>query len=172
MTVERLYTPWRMKYIGAKEKKKPKHESIFLDYLYADPMHDRENFLLYRGKQTFTMMNIYPYNPGHLMILPNESVTTLAAISSESQCEMMQLASYFTELIQNVMQPDGFNLGMNIGKSAGAGIDSHLHFHIVPRWNGDSNFMPIVGNTRVLPEELTDTFDKLTAAIQDNPPKI
>lgn len=172
MTVERLYTPWRMNYIATKGKKKPKDPSIFLEFLHADPIHDRENFLLYRGQHTFIILNIYPYNPGHLMIIPNEPAATLAAASPESLYEMMQLAAYFTELIQNVMQPDGFNLGMNIGKSAGAGIENHLHFHIVPRWNGDSNFMPIVGNTRVLPEELTDTFDKLLAAIQANPPKI
>ncbi len=171
MTVERLYTPWRMKYVTS-NKKKPKSDSIFTDILAADPSRDRENFLLYRGRYTFTVMNIYPYNPGHLLILPNEQVSTLSETSLEAQYEMMRLATYYTEILGEVLNPDGFNVGINIGKPAGAGINGHLHMHVVPRWTGDSNFMPTISNTRILPEELPATYDKIQAAIKQNPPPV
>lgn len=131
---------------------------------------DRENYVVYRGRTTFTVMNIYPYNTGHLMILPRDHVATLRQTSLEAQAEIMRLAAYFTDLLSNLMQPDGFNIGMNIGKAAGAGIDSHLHLHVVPRWSGDSNFMAVIGETRVLPETLTDTYDRIVAALEASPP--
>jgi ATP adenylyltransferase len=159
-----------MKYVTSTQKKK--EGCVFCDYLNTDPAQDRENYVVYRGQTTFTVMNVYPYNTGHLMILPNEHVGTLAAISSATQFEMITLTSYFTELLSKSMHPDGFNVGLNIGRAAGAGIDSHLHIHIVPRWNGDSNFMPVVGETRVLPEELVDTYDKIMALVKKQPPQI
>ena len=97
-------------------------------------------------------------------------VSTLTELSQEIQCELMLYVTYFTQLLGELLRPDGFNVGLNLGRDAGSGIDSHLHMHLVPRWNGDSNFMPVVGNTRILPETLEDTYDKIVAGIQSNPP--
>lgn len=168
--LERLYTPWRMKYVTSTHKKT--EGCIFCDYLNADSDQDREHNLVYRGQTTFTMMNIYPYNTGHLMILPNAHVATLPEVAPAAQFEMMALTSYFTELLAKIFNPDGFNVGINIGRAAGAGLECHLHLHIVPRWSGDSNFMPVIGQTRVLPEELTETYDKIVALLKQQPPEI
>lgn len=168
MTAERLYTPWRMKYITSKKKKVD--GCVFCTAVGDNPDHDRDNYLILRGKTTFTIMNIYPYNTGHLMVLPKQHVSTLVELSQEVQCELMLHVTYFTELLGNLLRPDGFNVGLNLGRDAGSGIDSHLHMHIVPRWNGDSNFMPVVSNTRILPETLEETYDKIVAGIKNNPP--
>jgi len=164
----RLYTPWRMKYVVSDKKKKD--GCVFCNALAEGVNHDPENFIVHRGEETFTIMNIYPYNVGHLMVLPRQHFSTLTQLSRNTQAELMALTAYFTEILTEIMRPDGFNVGINIGKAAGAGIDSHLHAHIVPRWVGDSNFMPITGQTRVLPEELTDTYAKITARVKQNPP--
>jgi ATP adenylyltransferase len=126
--------------------------------------------LVYRGKAVFAIMNIYPYNTGHLMILPYQHVATLAEVAPDAQVEMIILTSYFTELLTDLMHPDGFNIGINMGRAAGAGIESHLHVHIVPRWSGDSNFMPVIGETRVLPEELGTTYDRILELLNQQPP--
>jgi ATP adenylyltransferase len=157
-----------MNYLTSKKKSKG---CVFCAILNDDPGRDRENYVVYRSQTTFTMLNIYPYNPGHLMILPHEHVAALGEVSQAVQVEMITLTSYFITLLSQVMGPDGFNVGMNIGRAAGAGIDNHLHLHIVPRWNGDSNFMPIIGDTRVLPEILDDTYDKVVEALRRNPPE-
>ncbi len=166
--MERLYTPWRMKYITS--NKETVDGCVFCHILYAEARLDRENYLVYRGKTTFTVMNIYPYNPGHLMILPNAHVARLSDVSAAAQFELIAFTSYFTDLLSELMRPDGFNVGINLGRAAGAGIDNHLHIHIVPRWDGDSNFMPVVGETRVLPEELIDTYDRIVTLLKKQPP--
>ena len=165
---ERLYTPWRLKYILSDEKKMD--GCVFCTTLQDNPKHDSDKFLLYRADEVFAIMNIYPYNVGHVMVLPNRHVSTLTELSRSAQCEMIGLTSYFVDLLTGIMKPDGFNVGMNIGKAAGSGIDTHLHTHIVPRWHGDSNFMPVMGQTRILAEELGDTFNKISAGIKQNPP--
>ena len=106
------------------------------------------------------------------MILPYQHVATLAEMPSDVQFELITLTSYFTELLSDLMRSDGFNIGINIGRAAGAGIDSHLHVHIVPRWSGDSNFMPVIGETRVLPEELEATYDRIVKLVNERPPVI
>lgn len=166
--MDRLFTPWRSKYVASDRHKD--EGCAFCAKLNADPDNDRENLLVHRGQHTFTLMNIYPYNTGHLLILPYQHVATLIEMGVEAQTEMMLLMSYFTGLLSQVMNPDGFNIGFNLGKAAGAGMVYHVHAHIVPRWNGDSNFMAIVGNTRVLPELLEDTYDKIMAGLRNNPP--
>ncbi len=168
MAVGRLYTPWRMKYVSTTRTNVD--GCIFCAKCHDNSEHDRENFLVYRGQTVFAMLNIFPYNTGHLMILPYQHVATLAEVPPDVQCELITLASYFTELLTDLMHPDGFNIGINIGRDAGAGIDSHLHMHLVPRWSGDSNFMPVIGETRVLPEELGDTYDKIVKRLQERPP--
>jgi ATP adenylyltransferase len=168
--MEQLYTPWRKKYVTSNNSKETEG-CVFCTSFNDEAAHDRANYLIYRGKTTFTVMNIYPYNTGHLMILPHEHISTLAETSQEAQIEMIKLAGYFTNLLFNLMQPDGFNLGMNIGRAAGAGLEAHLHLHLVPRWNGDSNFMAVTGQTRVLPETLEETYERISTALKQNPPK-
>lgn len=168
MTVGRLYTPWRMKYVTATQVEGD--GCIFCAKCNDQQERDRENFLVYRGQSIFAMLNIYPYNTGHLMLLPYHHVATLAEMSVEMQVELITLTTYFTELLTELMQPDGFNIGINIGRAAGAGIDSHLHVHVVPRWSGDSNFMPVIGETRVLPEELAGTYDRIVKLLNERPP--
>lgn len=167
MTRERLYTPWRMKYVISDKKKLG---CVFCNVLDDEVDRDRENFIVCRGEEVFVMMNIYPYNVGHIMVIPRQHISLLSDMSRNAQLEMMLLTTYFTELLQKIMHPDGFNIGLNIGKAAGAGIDHHLHMHVVPRWDGDSNFMPVIGETRVLPEELSDTYDHLIAGMRSLPP--
>jgi ATP adenylyltransferase len=157
-----------MKYITSAKKKSD--ECVFCEALNSDPAKDRENLVVYRGKTVFVIMNLYPYNTGHMMIIPQPHAATLAQVLPETQFELIRLTSYFTELLTQVMRPDGFNIGLNIGRAAGAGIDDHLHVHVVPRWSGDSNFMTIVGETRVLPEELGDTYDRIVALLKKQPP--
>lgn len=169
MTVDRLFTPWRMKYV-ASTRQQPEG-CVFCAKLNDPSEFDRENYLVFRGKTVFTIMNIYPYNTGHLMILPNRHVARLSDVPLDVQTELMALTTYFTELLTDLMHPDGFNIGLNLGRAAGAGIDSHLHIHIVPRWSGDSNFMAVVGETRVLPEDLGDTYDRIVKLLQERPPQ-
>ena len=127
---------------------------------------DREQLILYRGERCFIIMNLFPYNNGHLMVAPYRHTADLVGLDAEEQAEMMRLTRYCVRVLQEAFQPDAFNIGMNLGKSAGAGIADHLHMHIVPRWNGDTNFMPVIGETKVLPDALYGTFDKVLAAIQ------
>jgi ATP adenylyltransferase len=157
-----------MQYISSTKEKK--EGCVFCNTLADDPARDRENYLVYRGKTTFVLMNLYPYNTGHLMILPHQHVSTLNGVAPETQVDMIRLAAYFTDLLGKMMRPDGFNVGINIGSAAGAGIDSHIHMHVVPRWSGDSNFMPVISNTRVLPETVEASYDRILAALQQNPP--
>ena len=168
MTTERLYTPWRMKYVAS--NKRQEEDCVFCHKLSDDPERDQENYLLYRGKTAFAILNIYPYNTGHLMILPYQHVAKLSDMSQNDQFEIMTLISYFTDLLTELMKPDGFNIGLNIGRTAGAGIDGHLHVHIVPRWSGDSNFMAVIGETRVLPEELSTTYTRIISLLKEQPP--
>jgi ATP adenylyltransferase len=144
---------------------------VFCASFKANEASDRDNFVVHRGQTTFTVMNIYPYNTGHLMILPQHHVATLAEVSRSAQIEMITLATYFTELLSQLMNPDGFNIGINIGKASGAGITSHLHTHIVPRWSGDSNFMSTIGATRVLPELIEVTYDRILVELNQRPPQ-
>jgi ATP adenylyltransferase len=143
---------------------------VFCQKLAQGPEQDRENYVLFRGRHTFVILNLYPYNNGHLMVLPYEHVGSLEELPLEVQAEMMHLVSYFVQLLRQAMNPAGFNIGINIGKAAGAGIDDHVHIHVVPRWHGDTNFMSVIADMRVIPEWLDTTYDKLVALIQENTP--
>jgi len=125
---------------------------------------DRENLVLYRGRSCYIMLNLYPYNTGHLMIAPYRHAATLSELDAETLVEIIQLAERSLRVLRRALSPAGFNLGMNIGRVAGAGIADHIHLHIVPRWEGDTNFMPILAGTKVLPETLDTTYDKLLRA--------
>lgn len=166
--MERLYTPWRMRFVTSSPKKT--EGCVFCAKLNDSPAFDQENYVVYRGEATFVIMNIYPYNTGHLMILPNKHVATLSAMSAEARLEVMNLSAYFTDLLSQLMYPDGFNIGLNLGRVAGAGIDSHLHLHIVPRWGGDNNFMAAIAETRILPETIGDTYGRIMNLLKKQPP--
>lgn len=122
---------------------------------------EREKFVLKDGKLAFAMLNLFPYNPGHMMVAPKRHVRELSDLSDEEIKEMFHLIKICINALKKEANPEGFNIGLNIGKVAGAGFEGHIHFHIVPRWNGDTNFMPVIGNVRVVPEGIEKTFEKL-----------
>ncbi|MBQ0054610.1 MAG: HIT domain-containing protein [Synergistaceae bacterium] len=155
--VDKIFAPWRSEYILSGDKKEG--GCIFCDYPKEDK--DEENLIIHRGKLCFVIMNRYPYSAGHLMVIPCRHLHNFAELTADELTELMQLAQKAVETLTEVMRPDGFNLGMNIGKVAGAGIDQHLHLHVVPRWNGDTNFMPVVGDTRVISEALESAWKRL-----------
>lgn len=153
---QRLWTPWRMEYILDDNKS---DECIFC----CKPKEnlDRENLIISRREKSFIIMNRYPYSNGHLLITPFSHVNDIGNLDDEEMVELFGEVKRSVAALQKVMKPDGINVGINMGKAAGAGIESHLHIHVVPRWNGDTNFMPVVSNVRVMPEFLDDTFMKL-----------
>ncbi len=140
-----------------------KHERItgcfFCEALAQEDSPD--NLIVYRGQEAFVIMNRYPYTSGHLMVVPIEHVESLGLLKPVARAEMMELATRATQVLGQVYRPDGFNLGMNIGEAAGAGVADHIHLHVVPRWGGDTNYMTSVAGTRVLPEDLPNTYRKL-----------
>ncbi len=155
--MDRLWAPWRMKYISNVDKETT--SCIFCEKPESE--NDRENLILFRGKKAFVIMNLYPYNNGHLMVVPYAHCSSLNQLSNEEISEIWELVRTATQILSDAIKPEGFNVGMNIGRVAGAGIDQHLHMHIVPRWNGDANFMPVVGETKVISQGITEAYDTL-----------
>ena len=153
--IKHLFSPWRMEYVSSPSS----DDNVFLNAINSS--NDRESLVLFRGKECLIIMNLYPYNNGHLMVVPYRKVSTMIELNQNELEESINLAKKSMNIIKDVLFADGFNFGINIGKCAGAGIDDHVHFHIVPRWNGDNNFMPVVGNTRVVVQGLHDTYDSL-----------
>ena len=153
--MDRLWAPWRLSYVTAAPA--PATECIFCD---AYNGHKAE-LLLFRGRHCFVILNLYPYNNGHLMVVPNRHLCALETLNPDEQAEMMTLARVSEMALNEAYHPHGLNVGINLGKAAGAGIENHLHMHIVPRWSGDTNFMTAVGETRVLPEDLPATVRRL-----------
>ena len=158
MRVERLWTPWRRAFIEGSATEA--NAGCFLCDL-PTKHSDRMSLILARAERVFVVLNLYPYNSGHLMIAPYAHSGDLVSLDAGSVTEMMREAQRGVSALQSVYRPDGFNLGMNLGKPAGAGVPDHLHMHVVPRWNGDTNFMPVVGGTKVLPETLDQTYERL-----------
>jgi ATP adenylyltransferase len=158
--MEIKFTPWRMNYI--KGTGEPKGGGCVLcDLHHADPQDDPHNLLLYRGQSCYVVMNLYPYNTGHLMVVPYEHTADLGNLVEACAIELFALTRRAIRCLEEAYHPHGHNLGMNLGRVAGAGIDEHLHMHIVPRWSGDTNFMPLVGGTKLVPEELHQTYLRL-----------
>jgi ATP adenylyltransferase len=157
--VDRIWSPWRMAYIQAAKEQSNDARCIFCD-LPAEGDDERTGILV-RGELAFVILNSYPYNPGHLMVAPFRHVGDFGALEAPEHAEIDALVADSIRALDGEMQPHGFNLGMNLGRVAGAGIPDHLHWHVVPRWNGDTNFMPVVGETRVLPELLEETYARL-----------
>ncbi len=158
--MEVKFTPWRLAYV--KKSDTPPEVGCVLCALHqADPAHDTENLVLYRGRLCYVVLNLYPYNTGHLMVVPYEHTADLPALPEATAQELFRLTRVSVALLQDEYQPHGVNVGMNIGRAAGAGIDAHLHMHVVPRWNGDTNFMPLIGGVKLVPEELNQTYARL-----------
>jgi len=151
----RLWSPWRMEYIRSSKE----DGCIFCQKLNSD--NDRDNLVLFRGINSSVFMNLYPYNNAHLLIAPYEHKDTTLKMSLQVSNEMMYLVNKSMQIIKSTMNAEGFNIGANIGAIGGAGIKDHLHFHVVPRWLGDTNFMPVIGHTKVMVEGLLETYDEL-----------
>ena len=145
-------------------KPSSKEGDVFLDALNSD--NDRESLILFRGDLSFIIMNLYPYNNGHLMVVPYRKVNSMIDLNQKELSEIIKLSQNSMDIIKKELNADGFNFGVNVGKCAGAGIDDHIHFHVVPRWNGDNNFMPAIGNTKVVVQGLLDTYDVLYPLFQ------
>ncbi|HEX8949861.1 MAG TPA: HIT domain-containing protein [Dissulfurispiraceae bacterium] len=150
-----IWAPWRMEYILSEKEK----ECLFC--VKPQEERDRENLILYRGKSAYVIMNKYPYNNGHLMAVPYFHTSSLDGLPDEALLELMKLTKYSIDCLKSAFRPEGFNVGINIGEVAGAGIKEHLHIHVVPRWAGDANFMTAVGEVRVVPEYILETYDRL-----------
>lgn len=159
--MERLWAPWRMEYLVGEHVK----GCIFCEKPAEE--NDRANYLLHRGEHAYILMNIYPYSNGHLMVAPYAHVAQLVDLDEAVRMEIMELTTLCTRLLAHTSHPTGFNLGANMGKAAGAGFEGHFHMHIVPRWLGDTNFMPVVGHTRVIPESLDETYKRLKQALAE-----
>jgi len=151
-----IWAPWRMEYVSSDNRG---GKCIFC------PGHERgedeKRLILCMSRQSIVLMNRFPYNNGHLLIAPLRHVSTLDALVPEERLELMAMVERSIEALRKVMNPEGFNVGLNIGKAAGAGVEDHIHFHVVPRWNGDTNFMTVSGEVRVIPEHIQDTYRKL-----------
>ncbi len=161
--METLWAPWRMEYIlSAKEENQ---QGCLFCNLYSQD-NDKKNLILYRGKLVFVIMNRFPYNNGHLMVVPYKHTGNLQEIEPEENQELMETVQLSCRALDAAMQPQGYNIGINLGKVGGAGVADHLHIHIVPRWNGDTNFMPVIGNTKVISEALDRTYQKLLEHFQ------
>ncbi len=150
-----LWAPWRIRYIES-----PKPKGCFICEA-AEAKDDKVGYVIYRGKHSFILMNLYPYNPGHLMVATYRHVGNLDDLSEDELFELMKLTRFSIKILNKAFNPQGFNIGINLGSVAGAGIEDHIHIHVVPRWLGDTNFMPILADVKVIPQALEETYEKL-----------
>lgn len=159
--MDKLWRDWRMEYIESADRNEG---CIFCELPKEEP---GEALVLKQTPLSFALMNLYPYNPGHVMVAPIRHTASFESLDADEMASIDVLLRKVVHVLKDVMDPEGFNIGMNLGRVAGAGIADHLHWHVVPRWNGDNNFMPILGETRVLPEMIRDTYRKLVASFGD-----
>jgi ATP adenylyltransferase len=159
--MKQIWAPWRMEYIQEVKS----GDCIFCTLPSADD--DNKNFILYRGKFCFIIMNIFPYNTGHVMISPYRHLSCITRLEENEFTEINRLTRKSVEILRTVKSPEGFNVGFNLGKAGGAGFDEHIHIHIVPRWNGDTNYMPVLAETKVHPEHLRTTYDTMLPHFQN-----
>jgi ATP adenylyltransferase len=163
--MDRLWSPWRYRYVS---QAPGAEECIFCAHGASES--DAASLILHRGGHNFVLLNLFPYTTGHLMVAPYSHVADLEDLASEAACEMMRLTQAAVRILRAVYRPQGFNAGLNLGACAGAGVAGHLHMHVLPRWTGDANFMTVVGETRVMPEDLSETWRKLGAAFRAGAP--
>ncbi|MEP0546428.1 MAG: HIT domain-containing protein [Rhodothermales bacterium] len=167
--MDRMWSPWRSQYLhDAEQEHRPDGEGSVFSRIAAAPERDSEHLVLWRGEYLFVVMNLYPYNNGHLLLVPYRAVTDYEALTTAEQAELAALIGRAMGWLRQTLAPHGFNVGLNQGAASGAGIPDHLHVHLVPRWRGDTNFMPVTADVRVVPEALRDTYQKLRAAIEDD----
>ena len=164
--MKNLWAPWRVTYVtGDSEKATPPDAEPCIFCRFPQEKDDRENLLLHRGEKSFVMLNRYPYSNAHLLIVPYVHAAELGALPEDVHDELFRMTTRMTGVIKKAMNAEGINLGMNLGRCAGAGIADHLHVHLVPRWNGDTNFMPVLAETKVISEHLLATYDKLASCL-------
>ena len=159
---EQLWATWRLQYIEAADKATG---CIFCEFPAQDTAEDAQNLIVHRGTQAYVILNAFPYSNGHLMVVPYQHTKRFETFGAAEMLDIMRLNRLGIDLLQTAFAPDGFNLGVNMGRVAGAGIADHLHWHIVPRWNGDTNFMPVMADVRVIPESLHVVYARLRAAL-------
>ncbi|OKY79197.1 MAG: HIT family hydrolase [Candidatus Methanohalarchaeum thermophilum] len=157
MSDEKLFAPWRREYV--KEAKDGTDGCVFCELPEGDD--DKDNLILFRGNLNYLVLNKYPYNPGHAMVVPFDHVGDYTQLDEETIKERYSIEKMYIEAARSVFDPDGFNVGMNLGRTAGAGVDDHIHVHLVPRWNGDNNFMPVISDTRVISQSLKSAYEEL-----------
>jgi ATP adenylyltransferase len=161
--MNKLWSPWRSQYIESFAEKKRDRGCIFCEASKESP-EDPQSLLIHKSELTFTLLNLYPYNNGHLMIVPYSHKSDINLLTTEENIEIMEKIQAAVKALRLFSSPEGFNIGANIGKVSGAGIDEHIHFHVVPRWNGDTNFMPVLGEVKVISQDLLSTKKKLIEA--------
>ncbi len=162
--MDRMYSPWREVYMQSFKDDKPAGKggkSVFAD---IPPEEDEKRFVLYRAKKCFIIMNLYPYNCGHLMVIPYQQTPDFSDLDSETKLEIMELTDLSIKALELTLKPQGINIGANLGKVAGGSVDTHIHFHIVPRWEGDTNFMPVLADAKVLSNDMRSTYANLKKA--------
>lgn len=159
--VKKLWAPWRLAYLNGEGRE---DGCVFCNKPALDPSEDKKSLILHRGEHCFIIMNLYPYNNGHVMVIPYKHTGDFGELNDGEMLEMMQLTQLTLKVFKRVFDPDGFNTGFNLGRAAGGGITDHIHFHVLPRWAGDTNFMPVLGETRIISEHISDTYDKLKEA--------
>lgn len=164
--MQRIWAPWRMPYIKSEGEKTEKHDCIFCT-LPADPTTYRQHLIFSCGKDVFLIANRYPYTNGHVMVIPRRHVADPSRLTTIEFQRLTELLRRATSAIQHISGAHGMNIGMNLGRAAGAGIDEHCHYHIVPRWNGDTNFMPILGEVKVISEGLDEMYTRLEPVLRD-----
>jgi len=163
--VKRIWSPWRLRYVSQGYRKS--EGCLFCQKAAASAVDDRANYVLLRSEKGLMILNLFPYNNGHFMVAPYEHVPSLEDLDITVLGSLMEMVNQGIRAMRRIMQPDGFNVGINLGAAAGAGITDHVHIHVVPRWVGDTNFMPVFSETKVIPELLDGTYDKLRAALSD-----
>ena len=163
--MQKIWSPWRSEYIDSFKSKSGDEECVFCGAGEKN-INDDSNLIVYKAKHCYIMLNLYPYNSGHLMVIPYRHLSDFTLLKEEELLEAMKLMQLSEKALDSAMKPQGFNIGANIGKVAGAGIDQHLHFHLVPRWNGDTNFMPVIGEVKVISQDLLATKKRLLEAYE------
>lgn len=171
--MKRMWSPWRSTYIESFQhppKKRKRGESLFTAALRAGD--DEENLIVWRGATCFVMMNRYPYNSGHVMIVPYRQTANIQDLTRKELADVMETAQRVMHALDTVIKPEGYNFGANIGRASGAGVSEHIHFHVVPRWNGDTNFMPVLTETKVISEDLRSTCKKLEKGLKSRASRV
>lgn len=167
MNMKNLWSPWRSKYIESFAKPNLYNKCIFCEMSALNP-NSEDNLVVWQNELSFTVMNLYPYNNGHLMVVPKRHISKISELDGNELAECMKTIQILENVLTEIMKPDGFNIGVNVGRVSGAGIEDHIHFHIVPRWSGDTNFMPVLGEVKVISQDLLFTKINLQKVLKKN----